>query len=289
MSTQPAARPVPPDNSPANLASRTHAGPITKPLRTSEPFRDHLLVLAYSERGVLDEHPRQTVAAAALIANPQTAVVVVVLGDLTEDIAPLGADIVVVLPDCDSRTFQPDYTLARVSDLLQRYRPLHVLLPDGSNGEGDLGRRLAATQGASIATHVVELTTDCAATYHRLPPARLLARRPLTDIILLAPDVVDTHLPFVGLGQHIDVSQEDNSQAQAPAKAQSPARGPARERHRVPPRRAPTRKRRRACLTVTPAYIFSIRRICLSKRRTSSRPPVTALRTSHCSSDWRKC
>ena len=188
----------------ARPPSGAHSTPVaTKPFRTSEVPQSYLLVLAHSERGVLDEHPRQAVAAAALLANAQTAVVVAVLGDLNEDLASSGADIVVVLPDCDSRAFRPEYTLARISTLLKRYRPLHVLLPDRANGEGDLGRRLAAAQGASIATHVVELAADHVARYSG--SARLLERRTLTDIVLLAPDVADTQLPFIGLGQRINV------------------------------------------------------------------------------------
>jgi N,N-dimethylglycine/sarcosine catabolism electron transfer flavoprotein subunit alpha len=187
-------------------SSGAHSTPAaTKGLRTSESPRSYLLVLAQSERGVLDEHQRQTVAAAALLANPQTAVVVAVLGDLNEDLAACGADIVIVLPDCDSRTFRPEYTLARVATLLQRYRPLHVLLPDRA-GEGDLGRRLAAAQGASIATHVVELAADHLARYDG--SSRLLARRALTDIVLLAPEVADTRLPFAGTGQRVEGPSE---------------------------------------------------------------------------------
>lgn len=187
-----------------------HGGTTTaKPLRTTLPARDYILAIAFSERGVLDEHPRQAVAAAALLAGPHTAVVVAVLGELTEELASCGADIVLVLPDCELRRFQPEHVLARIAAVLQQYPPAHVLIPDRLNGEGDLGRRLAAAYEASVAAHVVEISPDHVAAYQQVKdsagkPARRLARRPLTDVILLEPNVVDTRLPFVGAGQRID-------------------------------------------------------------------------------------
>lgn len=186
-----------------------HASVAAKPLRTSEQPRDFILAIAFSERGVLDEHPRQAVAAAALLAGPHTAVVAAVLGELHEDLAACGADIVVVLSDCDLRQFRPDHALSRLSETLKQYPPAHVLIPDRLNGEGDLGRRLAAAFGASVATHVVEISPDHVAAYQLVMddaglPSRRLARRPLPDVILLEPNVVDSRLPFVGAGHRID-------------------------------------------------------------------------------------
>jgi electron transfer flavoprotein alpha subunit len=189
---------------------RAHAGASpAKPLRSMEPPQDYILVIAFSERGVLDEHPRQVVTAAALLAHSQTAVVVAVLGELNEDLAPYGADIVVVLPDCHLRQFRPEHTLSRLSGPLKRYPPSHVLLPERTNGEGDLGRRIAAAYGASVATHVVEISPEHVATYQLAQnatgrPSKRLARRALPDVILLEPNIVDTRLPFVGAGQRID-------------------------------------------------------------------------------------
>jgi N,N-dimethylglycine/sarcosine catabolism electron transfer flavoprotein subunit alpha len=202
----------------AVASSRHSAHASAKPLRTAEAPQDYTLVIAFSERGVLDEHPRQAVAAASLLASAQTAVVVVVLGELHEDLAPCGADIVVVLPDCDSRQFRPEHVLSRLSDPLKQYPPAHVLIPDRLNGEGDLGRRLAAAYKASVATHVVEISPDHVAAYQLVQdtagrPSRRLARRPLPDVILLEPNVVDTRLPYVGAGQRID----DASRTAAPS------------------------------------------------------------------------
>ena len=210
---------------------RAHAGAGTaKPLRTTEPPRDYILAIAYSERGVLDEHPRQVVAAAALLASPQTAVVVVVLGELNEDLAPCGADIVVVLADCDLRQFRPEHVLTRLSGPLKQYPPAHVLIPDRPNGEGDLGRRLAATYQASVATHVAEISPGHVAAYQLVQdasgyPSRRLARRPLPDVILLEPNVVDTRLPFVGAGQRMDDALTGTDVTPAGAAAQTHAAG----------------------------------------------------------------
>lgn len=208
-----------------------HAGAASaKPLRTTVAPQDYILAIAFSERGVLDEHPRQVVAAAALLASPQTAVVVAVLGELNEDLAHCGADIVVVLPDCGLRQFRPEHVLARLSGTLKQYPPSHVLIPDRLNGEGDLGRRLAAAFGASVAAHVVEISPNHVAAYQLVrdaagQPSRRLLHRALTDVILLEPNVVDTRLPFVGAGQRIDAM--DPAPGQAPEQAEASAAAPA--------------------------------------------------------------
>jgi electron transfer flavoprotein alpha subunit len=221
-------------NAHSGAPSTGHAGGPSKPLRTAEPPTDYILVIAYSERSVLDEHPHQVIAAASLLAQPQTAVVVAVLGELNEDLAPYGADLVVVLPDCDLRQFRPEYTLSRLSGPLKQYPPSHVLIPDRLNGEGDLGRRLAAAFGASVATHVVEIAPDHVATYQLVQdgsgrPSKRLARRSLPDVILLEPNIVDTRLPFVGAGQRFDdeialtgASAQSNATTSAQSDAPSP-------------------------------------------------------------------
>jgi electron transfer flavoprotein alpha subunit len=177
-----------------------------QPLRCPEPAGTHLLVLVYSDHGALDEHARQVLAAAALIATPDMGVVAAVLGDLTEDSARLaawGADLIVTLPDCPSERWQPEYTLARIHALRERFRPRHVLLPERSSGEADLGRRLAAAAGLSIATHVSEIDATHVASV-RSGSGRLSHRMP-TDVILLLPDAVDPRLPFAGRGERIEL------------------------------------------------------------------------------------
>jgi len=179
------------------------AAPAGPPLRTTQAPARHLLVLVRSLRGALDEPARRCIAAAALIAAADTAVVVGVLGGTQEDLAVCGADVVATL-DHDADAFAPEYELAQVCALLGRFRPLHVLLPEGATGE--LGRRLAVRQGAGIATGVVELGASHAA---RWQPAgngerRLAVCRPLPPIVLLEPEAAESRLPFVGRGERLD-------------------------------------------------------------------------------------
>jgi electron transfer flavoprotein alpha subunit len=195
-----------PDGGPSaaaqNAPETTPAPPAGAPLRTHAAAARHLLVLVRSEAGAIDASARQCIAAAALIAAADTAVVVAVLGDLTEDLGACGADVVVPLAG-GAGEFRPEHELAQIAILIERFRPEHLLMPEGP-GLGDLGRRLAVQLGSSIATHVVELDGAHAARY--LPGVgagkrRLAVYRPLPDIILLEADAADSRLPFVGRGE----------------------------------------------------------------------------------------
>lgn len=171
------------------------------PLRTTLPAVHHLLVLVRADAGALSAQARQCIAAAALIATDDTAVAVGVLGAVHEDLARYGADILVRL-DGGTGELRPEQELAQVGALLERFRPLHLLMPEGA-ALGDLGRRLAVQQRCSIGTHVVELTAAHAARY--LPGSTSGQRHlevcsPLPDIILLETDAADSRLPFIGRG-----------------------------------------------------------------------------------------
>ncbi|WP_210321379.1 FAD-binding protein [Devosia beringensis] len=176
----------------------THRADAPKPLRLLGAPQAHILVIAHSSRGSLDAQAHQAIAAAALLADPATAVAVLVLGELTEDLAAPGADQVHVAPACDGTLFQPDRDLAVATDLIARLDPRHIILPDTAIGTGDLGRRLAARLGAATAAHVVELRPDAVATYRQ--GGAQLARRDLPRLILLDADTTDTVLPFRGAG-----------------------------------------------------------------------------------------
>ncbi len=177
------------------LVSR-HAAP-TKQLRSTQQALRHLLVLVHAERGALDEHARRAIAAGALLADAATGVVVGVLGGCSDDLAALGADTVVNLPQIDVARFGPDYALGLAQELVARYQPVHIILPD-RDADGDLGRRLAARTRSSIATDVIELSIDSAC---RLIPGGKLARCALPQIVLLARNAADAALPFVGHAQ----------------------------------------------------------------------------------------
>ncbi len=172
---------------------------IAKPPRTTLEPSQWLMAIAYSDRGNLNEHGRQALAAAAILAEASTGVLAVVLGDLTEDLATSGADLTAVLPEFDAARFQPERELAAVAALIEAYRPIHIFIPDNPHGEADLGRRLVAHSGVSAATHVAELDRHHAAVHW--PGSAVLASAPLPRVVLLEAAAVDTGLPFVGAGR----------------------------------------------------------------------------------------
>ena len=176
-----------------HLAS--HAAAAKAP-RSVQPAERHMLVVVHSERGALDEHARQAIAAAALLADAATAVVVAVLGGTGDELATSGADLVIDLPQLDAARHCPELALAQLGRLIERYRPLHIFAPD-RHADGDLGRRLAARTGLAIATDVVELSADGVA---RPVPGGRYARCALPPIVLLARHAADANLPFVGHG-----------------------------------------------------------------------------------------
>ena len=172
-----------------------HAG-ARKQLRTTQPFERHMLVLVHADRGMLDEHARQAIAAAALLADDVTGVVVAVLGGTTSDLGACGADAVFNLPQLDAMRFCPEQSLALAQQLIARYQPVHIFVPD-RGADGDLGRRLAARTGRTVATDVVELDANGAC---RLVPGGRFARCALPQILLMARHAADADLPFVGHG-----------------------------------------------------------------------------------------
>lgn len=177
-------------------------GPTAKPRRLAGEPKTWLLAVAHSERGVLDAHGHQAIAAAALLADRDTGVAVLVLGELNEDLAPVGADLVAAVPACGDGAWLPSLELACLHDLIGCYGPRHILFPDNATGDGELGRRLAADLGAEVAPHVVELKADAVAAYRQ--GGAQMARRALPRVLLLESDVVDTALPFVGTGKRLD-------------------------------------------------------------------------------------
>lgn len=178
----------------ADVANVRHPG--GKPLRTQQlPQRWHMAIV-HADRGRLSDVARQAVAAAAILATADTGVVVVVMGAIEDDLAPIGADRVVMLPECDAATFQPERELAAAASLIQTVNPEHVFMPDSAAGTGDLGRRLAVTLGVSAATHVVEIGTKQVGI--RWSTGGPLAKTSLPRIVLLEPDAVNAELPFVG-------------------------------------------------------------------------------------------
>jgi electron transfer flavoprotein alpha subunit len=188
----------------AAAAAHSAATRAAKPRRTTQPAQRALLVAAHSERGALDEGAREALAAAALLADAQTEVVLLVLGELTDDIAALGADKAVVLPSLDRRAFAPEQQLAALCACVAQFRPAHLLMPDNASGAGDLGRRYAAHAGVTITTHVVQIDAVRVASYAQAKKS--YAVRALPEVVLLEQGAVDARLPFVGAGERVELS-----------------------------------------------------------------------------------
>ncbi|WP_144138616.1 electron transfer flavoprotein subunit alpha/FixB family protein [Paraburkholderia sp. BCC1884] len=180
-----------------SAAHREHA----RSRRTTAAPQRVLLVAARADRGALDDHARQTLAGAALIADATTEVVLLVFGEFTGDAAELGADKLIELPMFDRRSFAPLDELNALAACVAAYAPAHVFLPDNATGDGDLGRRYAAVANASVATHVVEIDAVHVAAYIHANTA--FAVRSLPDVVLLAPNAVEPKLPFVGAGERV--------------------------------------------------------------------------------------
>ncbi len=176
-------------------------GSATKPRRTISDPKQMMLVAAHTDRGALDDHACQAIAAAALLADAQTEVALLVFGELKDDTAALGVDKLIELPDYDRRTFAPESELRALQACAAALAPRHVLLPDNASGDGDLGRRYAASTGASVATHVVEIDAKQVGVYEQA--RRAFATRALPDVILLAPNAVEAKLPFIGAGERL--------------------------------------------------------------------------------------
>lgn len=201
---------------PGAWQASAHDAPAAKPLRAASERRYVLLVAAHSERGALDEHAKQTVAAAALLAQPDTDVALLVFGELKEDPAALGVDRLIELRDFDRRAFAPQQELDALAACVAALAPRHLLMPDNATGDGDLGRRYAAAARASVATQVVEIDARHVGVY--ADAKRSFATRALPDVVLLAPNAVDPRLPFVGAGERVELAAfVPPAQAQAAA------------------------------------------------------------------------
>jgi len=116
-------------------------GSAARPRRTTQTPQRTILVAAHSDRGSLDDHARQTLAAAALIAAAHTQVILLVFGEMKDDAATLGADKLIELPAFDRRVFAPESELQAFAACVAQIAPAHILLPDNATGDGDLGRR----------------------------------------------------------------------------------------------------------------------------------------------------
>ena len=184
-----------------SAASVVEAHDKCKLIRTPKNSKSSLLVIAHSNKGVLDDHARQAIAAAAILADVDTEIVTIILGELNENIADTGTDKVMVLADLNAEYFQPNVALGSITALIASIQPSHIFMPDNCI-DGDLGRRLIASQPQkTAATQVVELDINHVATQSG---SGLSVESNLPEIVLLAKDAVDTHLPFTSLAQRVE-------------------------------------------------------------------------------------
>ena len=189
------------DANAAQWTGHAHGHAAAKPRRQISDPKQIVLVVAHAERGALDDHTCQAIAAAALLADAQTEVALLVFGEVKDDVAALGVDKLIELPGFERRVFAPESELRALQACAAALAPKHVFVPDNATGDGDLGRRYAASAGASVATHVVEIDAKHVGTYEQAK--RAFATRALPDVILLAPNTVDAKLPFVGAGERL--------------------------------------------------------------------------------------
>ena len=167
-----------------------------KPLRSAGPFTHCTLVVTHADRGTLDEHARQVIAAAAILAAADGEVITAVLGDCADDAADLGIDRLLIQTDHDATSWQPQSSVLWLDELVRQLKPARVLLADRA-ADGELGRRFAVAAGLSLACGIVELGRDA---LRVRCGAQIDALRPHADVMLLARGVADARLPFVGLG-----------------------------------------------------------------------------------------
>ncbi|WP_051378051.1 electron transfer flavoprotein subunit alpha/FixB family protein [Derxia gummosa] len=216
-----------------------HAG--GKRLRLRAEPEQYWLAVVHSERGLLDGHARQTIAGAALLAGPRTAVVALVLGGIDESLAECGADLVVSLPEASAERWEPARDLALVQQAVARWQPAHVFLADGPDGGADLGRRLAARLGASVATRAVELArpegkggasaggaggAEPAFTVRSLcDGGRGYAVMPAPRVVIVAPEAVDEHLQELGRDEAVTLDGASSGAGMNGAAANGAAAG----------------------------------------------------------------
>lgn len=166
-----------------------------KPLRSPGPFSGCIAVVTHVDAGALDEHARELIAAATVLAGADEAVLLIAIGACRDDLAACGVDDALVLVSDDVHA--PQALAQAVLARLAAFAPRHVLMPD-RGADADLGRRLAVLAGWPAATQVVE--------WHE---GRVRVRSPggvdlCTDaprLALLARGVAASALPYVGHGR----------------------------------------------------------------------------------------
>ncbi|MCM5680520.1 FAD-binding protein [Schlegelella sp. S2-27] len=175
--------------------------------RLAQPASACLLVVTHPDSGGIDEHAREAIAAAALLARADEAVVVVMPcadASLQLDPAALGIDRLELLPVTEATT--ADALADAVAERWGTLRPRLVLMPDRGD-DADLGRRLAVAQGLAVAASVVEIAEGRARVRDHGAMGRASGDATASladlDLLLVARHVARTDLPFVGRGEQL--------------------------------------------------------------------------------------
>ena len=175
--------------------------------RLAQPASACLLVVTHPDSGGIDEHAREAIAAAALLARADEAVVVVMPcadASLQLDPAALGIDRLERLPVTEATT--ADALADAVAQRCRTLQPRLVLMPDRGD-DADLGRRLAVKQGLAVAASVVEIAEGRARVRDHGAMGRASGDATASladlDLLLVARHVARTELPFVGWGEQL--------------------------------------------------------------------------------------
>ena len=161
-----------------------------KPLRSQAPAVRRMLAVAQRTRRVVGG--RAPGVAAALLAQADTAVHLLVFGDCRDDPATLGADVLIQAQAPAAHA--PDLALAALLAEIAGDPPLHIFMSDEDPDDADLApggaHRLRGGNGRGLAERRRSLA-------HGGPgAARPL---PLPRILLLAADAVDDALPWLAV------------------------------------------------------------------------------------------
>lgn len=183
----------------AAVSAGLPATPAAKPLRSAGPFTRITLVATHAERGALSDAARQAIAAAAILADADTEVVLAVLGACNDDVAALGADRLLTLA-LDSSRYQPTACVQWLQGLRAALAPAHWLFAD-HGADGQLGRRFAVAAGLGLACGVVEIGATSLRVAASADEDWLCPHAP---VMLLPKGLVNARLPFVGQGRRQD-------------------------------------------------------------------------------------
>ena len=193
------------------LSASVHAT-VRRP-RLAQPVPGCLLVVTHADNGSLDEHAREAIAAAALLARGDEAVVVLVSGadgSLQLDAAACGIDRLECLPTGSGAG--PEALAEAVAQRWQALKPRLMLVPDRGD-DADLARRVAVRQALRVAAPVIEVAEGRVRVRDQgavgRPGGDATAALDALDLLLVARHIARTELPFLGLAEQLTLPPPD--------------------------------------------------------------------------------